>query len=205
MKFLIPFLVIAALQTGLAQTPKDTPMNDKKTQSVTLGGGCFWCMEALYSAVNGVTVATPGYAGGKIPNPTYEMVCTGRTGHAEVVHVEFDPSVISYDEILNLFWKAHDPTTLNQQGADHGTQYRSIIITTNDTEKAIAEKSKAAAQKDFKQPIVTEITVDKPFYPAEKYHVDYYKNHPEEGYSSYVIEPKLEKFKKELKERKELK
>ncbi|MEO8205432.1 MAG: peptide-methionine (S)-S-oxide reductase MsrA [Chthoniobacterales bacterium] len=175
-------------------------MNDKKTEKAILGGGCFWCMEALYQAVNGVTSITSGYAGGIVPNPTYEQVSTGRTGHAEVVLLEFDPSEVSYEKILSLFWKAHDPTTLNRQGADEGTQYRSIIVCENDAQKAIAEKSKAEAQKDFKEPIVTEIVVGKEFFPSEKYHHDYYKKHPNEGYSQMVIAPKLEKFKKVIKQ-----
>ncbi|MEO8206990.1 MAG: peptide-methionine (S)-S-oxide reductase MsrA [Chthoniobacterales bacterium] len=177
-------------------------MNDKKTEKAILGGGCFWCMEALYQAVNGVDKITSGYAGGTVPNPTYAMVCTGQTGHAEVVEVEFDPTVTSYEKILNLFWKAHDPTTLNSQGADSGTQYRSIIVCENDAQKAIAEKSRAEAQKNFKEPIVTEIVEGKPFYPSEKYHHNYYNQHPADGYSQAVIEPKLEKFKKELKSQK---
>lgn len=167
-----------------------------KTEKATIGGGCFWCVEAMYQTVPGIIGVVSGYAGGTLPNPTYDQVCTGRTGHAEVVQIEFDPSKVSYEKIIDLFWKAHDPTTLNRQGADEGTQYRSIILTENDEQKAIAEKSKAAAQKDFKNPIVTEIVPLTAFYPAEKYHQDFYENNPGHPYNQAVTKPKLEKFQK---------
>ncbi len=169
---------------------------EQKTEKATIGGGCFWCVEAMYQTVPGIKSVTSGYAGGTVPNPTYEQVCTGRTGHAEVVQIEFDPAQVGYDKIIDLFWKAHDPTTLNRQGADAGTQYRSIILTENDAQKAAAEKSKAAAQKDFKNPIVTEIVPLTEFYPAEKYHQDFYDRNPTHPYNQAVTEPKLEKFKK---------
>jgi peptide-methionine (S)-S-oxide reductase len=165
-------------------------------QVITLGGGCFWCVEAVYQEVPGVTSIVSGYAGGTTPNPSYEDVCTGRTGHAEVVQITYDPAKISYEKIIDLFWKAHDPTTLNRQGGDSGTQYRSIILTNNDEEHALAEKSKTDAQKDFKDPIVTEIKPLTAFYPAEKYHQNFYRNNPSYPYSEAVIEPKLEKFRK---------
>jgi len=135
-----------------------------------------------------------GYAGGTKANPTYEEVCTGRTGHAEVAQITFDPAVISYDELLNLFWKSHDPTTLNRQGADTGTQYRSVIFYHSDEQKTAAERSKADAQKNFREPIVTEITPLVKFYEAENYHQDYYRNNPGAPYCQFVIRPKLEKI-----------
>lgn len=169
---------------------------EPKTSRVIVGGGCFWCVEAVYQTVPGILSATSGYAGGKVPNPTYEQVCTGRTGHAEVVQIEFDPARISYEQVIDLFWKAHDPTTLNRQGADVGTQYRSIILYENEEQKAAAEKSKAAAQAQFKSPIVTEIVPLQAFYPAETYHQDFYDKNPDYPYSQAVITPKLEKLRK---------
>jgi peptide-methionine (S)-S-oxide reductase len=162
-----------------------------------VGGGCFWCVEAVYETVPGILGVTSGYAGGNVPNPTYEEVSTGRTGHAEVVQIEFDPDQISYEQVLDLFWKAHDPTTLNRQGPDTGPEYRSIILYENEEEKAIAEKSKKAAQAQFKDPIVTEIVPLKAFYPAEQYHQHFYKNNPNYPYSRAIIRPKLEKLQKE--------
>ncbi len=169
---------------------------EKKTESAVLGGGCFWCVEAMYQSVPGVLAVTSGYAGGTVPNPTYEQVCTGTTGHAEVVKIDYDPTRIDYEKIIDLFWKAHDPTTLNRQGHDTGTQYRSIILYSNEEQKALAEKSRAAAQKDFRDPIVTEIVPLKEFYPAEGYHQDFYDNNPNHPYNRAVTAPKLEKFKK---------
>jgi peptide-methionine (S)-S-oxide reductase len=171
---------------------------EKKARAI-LGGGCFWCVEAVYENVPGILGVISGYAGGKVPNPTYEEVCTGRTGHAEVVEINYDPGKISYDKILDLFWKAHDPTTLNRQGPDSGPQYRSIILYEDEAQKAIAEKSKAAAQADFKDPIVTEIVPLEELYPAEKYHQDFYANNPNYPYSRAIIRPKLEKLEKSAK------
>ena len=171
---------------------------EKKARAI-LGGGCFWCVEAVYENVPGILAVISGYAGGNVPDPTYEEVCTGRTGHAEVVEIEYDPDKITYDKILDLFWKAHDPTTLNRQGPDSGPQYRSIILYEDETQKAAAEKSKAAAQADFKDPIVTEIAPLKEFYPAEKYHQDFYANNPNYPYSRAIIRPKLEKLEKSAK------
>lgn len=170
---------------------------EQKTARATVGGGCFWCVEAVYQTVPGILAVISGYAGGDVPNPTYEQVCTGRTGHAEVVQIEFDPAKISYEKVIDLFWQAHDPTTLNRQGPDTGPQYRSIILYENEEEKAIAEKSKKAAQAQFKDPIVTEIVPLKVFYPAEGYHQDFYKNNPNYPYSRAIIRPKLEKFEKD--------
>jgi len=170
-----------------------------KTVLATLGGGCFWCTEAIYQMLPGVKSVVSGYAGGKTENPTYKQVCEGNTGHAEVIQIEFDPGVISYEKILETFWEAHDPTTLNRQGADTGTQYRSVIFYHSEAQKAAAEKSKAAAQKDFIQPIVTEISPLPKFYKAEGYHQDYYRNNPSQGYCRMVIKPKVDKFEKKLK------
>lgn len=164
------------------------------TETATIGGGCFWCVEAVYQTVPGVISVTSGYAGGTVEHPTYEQVCSGRTGHAEVVQIAFDPAKVSYEKIIDLFWKAHDPTTLNRQGADEGTQYRSIILFENDAQKAAAEKSKTTAQSSFSRPIVTEIVPLKTFYPAEKYHQDFYQNNPAHPYNQGVVRPKVEKF-----------
>jgi peptide-methionine (S)-S-oxide reductase len=153
--------------------------------------------------VPGVKSVTSGFAGGTKENPSYEEVCTGNTGHAEVIHIEYDPAAVSYEKLLAIFWQAHDPTTLDRQGADVGTQYRSIILYNNDTQKAAAEKSKTLAQKDFKQRIVTQIVPLKKFYPAKLDHQNYYRNNPNQGYCRAVIQPKVEKFEKKLKEGKE--
>jgi peptide-methionine (S)-S-oxide reductase len=167
------------------------PMNE---EHAVLGGGCFWCVEAVYQGLPGIQSVVSGYAAGKNPNPTYEEVCTGASGHAEVVKISFDPSVISYDRILELFWDAHDPTTLNRQGADHGTQYRSIIIAENAAQLEAAEKAKAAAQPKFRGGIVTEIIEGAEFFPAEKYHQDFAERNPGHPYVRAVIDPKLNKI-----------
>jgi len=169
-----------------------------KTQTATLGGGCFWCVEAVYERMPGIISVTSGYAGGEKENPTYEDICTGKTGHAEVVQIEYDPEKISYDKIIDLFWDAHDPTTLNRQGNDVGTQYRSIILTTNDDEARAAKESKDRAQAKFSSPIVTEIVPLEKFYPAEDYHQDFYRENPMHPYNMAVIRPKLDKLKDKL-------
>lgn len=163
-------------------------------ETIVLGGGCFWCIEAAYRRLDGVIGAESGYAGGHVEQPTYRQVCTGTTGHAEVVKVTFDSDIISLEDILDFFWRAHDPTTLNRQGADVGPQYRSAIFYNDDRQRAIAEQSKAAAQASFTDPIVTEITPAGTFYPAEDYHRDYYENNPGQGYCRMVIQPKLKKL-----------
>jgi peptide-methionine (S)-S-oxide reductase len=164
-------------------------------EKAVLGGGCFWCIDAVYHGQPGIKSVVSGYAGGTVPHPTYEQVCTGTTGHAEVVEITFDPALTTYEKVLDLFWDAHDPTTLNRQGADAGTQYRSIIIAQNPAQLAAAEKSKAAAQPKFRQPIVTGIVEGKEFYPAEEHHQDFYERNPDYPYSRAVIAPKLEKLK----------
>ena len=163
-------------------------------EHAVLGGGCFWCVEAVYEGLPGVKSVVSGYAAGKTPNPTYEEICTGESGHAEVVKISFDPALISYEKILELFWDAHDPTTLNRQGADHGTQYRSIIIAQNAAQRVTAEKSKAAAQSRFRTPIVTEIVDFTEFFPAEGYHQDFAEKNPGHPYVRAVIDPKLRKI-----------
>ncbi len=159
-----------------------------------LGGGCFWCIEAVFEGMPGVDEVESGYAGGGDPAPTYDAVCSGTTGHAEVVRVAFDPGRVSYETILERFWKAHDPTTLNRQGGDVGTQYRSIILTTDAAQLAAAELSRAAAQREWDRPIVTELVALTKFYPAEAYHQDYFRRNPDAGYCRVVIRPKLQKF-----------
>lgn len=160
----------------------------------TLGGGCFWCVEAVYLRVAGVTSAVSGYAGGTVHNPTYEAVCSERTGHAEVVQIAFDADVVSYERILELFWHSHDPTTRNRQGHDVGTQYRSIILTHDDYQQRCAVASREEAQRMFRRPIVTEIQPLRRFYPAESYHQDYYARNARAPYCRVVIEPKLRKL-----------
>jgi peptide-methionine (S)-S-oxide reductase len=167
-----------------------------ETQTATLGGGCFWCLDAAYRQIEGVAGVVSGYAGGRRPNPTYEQVSTGATGHAEVVQVEFDPSVISYGEILDILWTIHDPTTLNRQGADVGTQYRSVIFYADEAQKAAAEASRRAVQELWSNPVVTEIVPLEAFYPAEEYHQDYFARNPGQGYCVAVINPKLDKLRK---------
>jgi peptide-methionine (S)-S-oxide reductase len=169
-------------------------------ETATLGGGCFWCVEAVFQDLIGVRQVVSGYAGGAIENPTYQQVCTGTTGHAEVVQITFDPEVISFEEILYVFWRTHDPTTLNRQGADVGTQYRSVIFYHDDEQKAIAEKSKREtdAAGVWPNPIVTEISPVSEFFQAEDYHQNYYRDNPHQPYCMMVIDPKVRKFKKEF-------
>jgi len=166
------------------------------TETATLGAGCYWCIEAAYRQLDGVYSVTSGFMGGRVKNPTYEQVCEGGSGHAEVVQVVFDPKKISYDKILAWFWDLHDPTTLNRQGNDVGTQYRSVIFYHSDAQKITAQASKAAAAEKFKDPIVTEIATASEFYPAPTGHQDYYfQNKSKNPYCRFVIEPKLKKLK----------
>lgn len=162
--------------------------------AATLGGGCFWCVEAVYQRTAGVRRVTSGYAGGKQRNPTYEAVCAGNTGHAEVVQIEFDERAVSYADILEVFWRAHDPTTPNRQGADVGTQYRSIICYHDDRQREVAVRSRERAGGRFRKPIVTEIVPLEAFYPAERYHRNYYNQNRRAGYCRVVIAPKLSKL-----------
>lgn len=166
-------------------------------EKATFGAGCFWCVEAVFERLPGVHSVVAGYAGGTTPNPTYKEVCSGTTGHAEVAQITFDPSKISYERLLEVFWEAHDPTTLNRQGADVGTQYRSVIFYHNERQKIAAEKSKMKAQQHFRDPIVTQIQQLPHFYEAENYHQDYYRNNPNAPYCTFVIKPRLKKLKLE--------
>lgn len=188
-------LALVSATSGRAQG-----MNTNHTEVAYFGGGCFWCMEAEFQRIPGVKFVTSGFAGGHTTNPTYEQVCTGETGHAEVTRIEFDPQKISYEKLLKYFWDAHDPTTLNRQGNDEGTQYRSIILYASEAQKEAAIKSKAEAQKTFKDPIVTEIVPETKFYKAENYHQDYYNNHRTAPYCLVVIRPKVEKIEKKIKQ-----
>jgi peptide-methionine (S)-S-oxide reductase len=163
-------------------------------EKITLAGGCFWCTESVFIRIPGVLKSVSGYANGTKDNPTYQQVCTGTTGHAEVVQVEFDAAVVTLEALLELFWKAHDPTTLNRQGNDVGTQYRSGIYWTSDAQKSVAEASLKKAQSRFDRPIVTEVLPLKAFWPAEDYHQDYFNKNPNQAYCRAVIPPKLKKL-----------
>jgi peptide-methionine (S)-S-oxide reductase len=167
-----------------------------KIETATFGGGCFWCSEAVFQRIPGVISVTSGYSGGNVPNPSYEMVCTGLTGHAEVVQIEFDSSIVPYDKLLSAFWAHHDPTTPNQQGDDFGPNYRSIILYHNDAQKQAALKSyqDLKARRVYRRPIVTELVKFEAFFPAEAYHQNYYNNHRGDNYSNAYIEPKLRKM-----------
>jgi peptide-methionine (S)-S-oxide reductase len=196
-KLLSAGLLLGGVAAGAAQT---NSMNSSShhLETATLGGGCFWCTEAIYQLLPGVKSVTSGYAGGTKENPTYQEVCTGLTGHAEVVQIEFDPAEITFAKVLETFWEVHDPTTLNRQGPDTGPQYRSIILYHSPAQKTAAEKSKAEAQKHLSKPIVTEIVPFKKFFKAENYHQDYFQNNPNQPYCSLVIRPKVEKFELKL-------
>ena len=164
------------------------------TETAIIGGGCFWCTEAVFEKVDGVKEAISGYAGGKVPNPTYKQICTGLTGHAEVIKIIYDPKVITFERILEIFGDAHDPTTLNRQGADVGTQYRSTIMYLNESQKEIATKWKSSLNAKLVDQVVTEIVPAPIFYNAEEYHQDYYDKNPNQGYCNFVIRPKLKKL-----------
>lgn len=183
--------------------PKETMSENQQvagTQKATFGGGCFWCVEAVFQRLKGVIAVESGYAGGTIKNPTYREICTGKTGHAEVAQITFDPKVISYEDLVYVFFRTHDPTTLNRQGADVGTQYRSVIFFHDEAQKAIAEKVKKETEsaRVWSNPIVTEISALPVFYKAEDYHQNYYNNNSSQGYCVYVIDPKITKLEKEF-------
>ncbi|WP_282040684.1 peptide-methionine (S)-S-oxide reductase MsrA [Winogradskyella flava] len=172
-------------------------MTSKNLQIAIVGGGCFWCTEAVFQEIKGVRKVVSGYSGGNVPGrPTYKEICSGLTGHAEVVQVTFDPSVISYEDILVIFMTTHDPTTLNRQGADRGTQYRSVIFYNDENQKGIAEVVIRELAQYYENPIVTEVSEAVTFYEAEKEHQDFYKNNPDYGYCNFVIDPKLAKLRK---------
>ncbi len=201
------FFVFAILATACGQTAPVQPTtkttdinmeNLQNTDTAIFGAGCFWCVEAVFTELKGVQSVQSGYTGGHIKNPSYKEVCTGRTGHAEVAKIVFDPAVISFDELLEVFWQTHDPTTLNRQGADVGTQYRSSIFYINDAQKELAEfyKNKLNASGAWDNPIITEIAPLGAYYAAEDYHQNYFANNPDQPYCSAVVRPKVEKFRK---------
>jgi peptide-methionine (S)-S-oxide reductase len=177
--------------------------NRKNMEVATFGSGCFWCTEAIFQQLKGVESAISGYSGGNVKNPTYNEVCSGQTGHAEVIQVKFNPEIITYTELLEVFWQTHNPTTLNRQGADVGTQYRSVIFYHSNEQKKLAEtlKRKLDEAKIYNDPIVTDITEFDTFYKAEEYHQEYYDNNKAQPYCNFVITPKLDKFKKVFKDK----
>jgi peptide-methionine (S)-S-oxide reductase len=183
------------------QTPAEQPA--RQTEVATLGGGCFWCLDAVYGELKGVKSVVSGYSGGTVKNPTYEQVSSGTTGHAEVVQIEFDPRVITYDDILTVFFSIHDPTTVNRQGADLGSQYRSVIFYHDDRQKEIAEKKikEVDASREWPRPVVTEVVPFEGFYKAEDYHQEYFERNPGAGYCRAVIAPKVSKFREHFKEK----
>jgi peptide-methionine (S)-S-oxide reductase len=199
--------IMADPKQGPAKTSESTntesPSAVAALEEATFGSGCFWCTEAVFQQLKGVKAVVSGYSGGRTKNPTYEEVCTGATGHAEVIRVKFDPKVVTYVDLLEVFWKTHDPTTLNRQGADHGTQYRSVIFYHNETQQKLATeyKKKLDESKAFDKPIVTEISPIKDFYPGEDYHQNYFRNHPENPYCTAVINRKVAKFKAVFKDK----
>lgn len=199
----LPAVIVCTLALTVRAADPSSQMSKEPAPAsghelATLGGGCFWCVEAAFELLDGVQSVTSGYAGGHDPQPTYKRVCAGQTGHAEVVQIAFDPHRISYERLLEVFWMVHDPTTLNRQGNDVGTQYRSIILYHNPAQKAAAEQSRQTAAKQFTRPIVTEIVPLTKFHPAEGYHQDYFRLNPNQGYCQVVIAPKVQKLKKTL-------
>lgn len=189
------FLLCLVFFTSIGQ---DRNMKEMKYETITLGAGCFWCVEAIFTELDGVVSVSSGYTGGHVKDPTYKEVCTGKTGHAEVAQIKYDPDVISFKEILEVFWKTHDPTTLNRQGNDIGTQYRSAIFCHTTEQIEIAEHYKNELNKSgaWANPVVTEISEMETFYPAEDYHNNYFAEHGDEMYCKFVIQPKVDKFKK---------
>ncbi|RXQ95561.1 peptide-methionine (S)-S-oxide reductase [Ancylomarina salipaludis] len=194
----LKLVIIGLLLSTLSQASTQSEMEKKNTEIATLGAGCFWCVETIFEELKGVINVESGYMGGETLNPSYKDVCTGETGHAEVCQITFDPTIISFEELLEVFWQIHNPTTLNRQGADVGTQYRSVIFYHNDNQKQIAEDLLKSLDKSgaWDDPIVTEISPAKEFYKAENYHQDYYNLNKSQPYCSFVIKPKIEKFKK---------
>jgi len=211
MRSILISLAFVALFAGVScgqknKNAKKTMTNPIQTEGLelaTFGSGCFWCTEAVFQNVEGVEKVESGYSGGKVKNPTYKEVCSGLTGHAEVIQLTYDPKKVTYDELLEIFWKTHDPTTLNRQGNDEGPQYRSVIFYHNDEQKRLAEsyKAKLIQEQIYDRPIVTEVTPFSVFYKAEDYHQNYYNLNGNAPYCSYVITPKVEKFKKVFKDK----
>ncbi|MBL7858270.1 MAG: peptide-methionine (S)-S-oxide reductase MsrA [Cyclobacteriaceae bacterium] len=202
-------LLVVGISCGQRTKEKNTTIMIPETSAksslelATFGSGCFWCTEAIFQNIDGVELVESGYSGGRVKNPTYREVCSGLTGHAEVIQVHYDPAKVAFEELLEIFWKTHDPTTLNRQGADIGTQYRSVVFYHNENQKKLAEeyKSKLDESGAFDKPIVTEISPFNIFYKAEDYHQNYYNLNGSAPYCSYVIQPKLEKFRKVFQEK----
>jgi peptide-methionine (S)-S-oxide reductase len=186
------FTVLLTLFTAMSLQAETKPAS--KHEFATFGGGCFWCMEAVFQRLPGIVKSVSGYSGGKTQNPTYEDICAHGSGHAEVIQVEFDPAVITYDRVLEVFFESHDPTTLNRQGADEGDQYRSVIFYHDEAQHVAAGRVKLKAQAGFRDPIVTEIVPLKKFWRAEDYHQDYFNQNPNAGYCAFVIKPKVKKL-----------
>ncbi|MBL0743617.1 peptide-methionine (S)-S-oxide reductase MsrA [Chryseolinea sp. Jin1] len=211
MRSILISLALIVLFAGISCGQKNKTVSKKMTNSIqkeglelaTFGSGCFWCTEAVFQNVDGVEKVESGYTGGKVKNPTYKEVCSGLTGHAEVIRLTYDPQKVTYDELLEIFWKTHDPTTLNKQGNDEGPQYRSVIFYHNDQQKQLAEsyKAKLTQEQVYDRPIVTEISPAVEFYVAEDYHQNYYNLNGNAPYCAYVIQPKVEKFKKVFKDK----
>ncbi len=202
MKFIIAgVLIVFSIATSQVKSITKGKKMEQRSEVVTLGAGCFWCVEAVYQQLEGVEKVESGYSGGTVKNPTYEQVCSGRTGHAEVIQVTFDPEKITFKELLEVFFRTHNPTTLNKQGADAGTQYRSAIFYHSNEQKTIAEqvKKETDAAKIWDDPVVTEIAPFTEFFKAEEYHQNYYEQNSYQPYCMMVINPKLSKFKKEFK------
>lgn len=202
------FLLIIQVQYSCSSQTGNVTMENQhnitgNTDTAVFGTGCFWCSQAVFQSLAGVKEVTCGYSGGTTVNPDYEAVCTGETGHAEVVQIVFDPDSIRFEDLLDVFWLTHDPTTLNRQGGDIGTQYRSVIFYNSPAQKAAAESSLKSLEAEgiFENPVVTEISPLINFYPAEAYHQDYFRKHPDQGYCQAVIRPKMEKFRKTFKEK----
>lgn len=189
------------MTTTVAAKDSNLITTSGQMETATLGGGCFWCVEAIFQDLKGVQKVESGYTGGHVANPTYREICTGTTGHAEVIQVTFDPAVISFKEILEIFFTFHDPTTLNRQGADAGTQYRSAIFYHSPTQKTVAEEVKKSMQEIWDDPIVTEITPLDKYYKAEDYHQNYFKENPNQAYCSIVIAPKVKKLRQQYQEK----
>ncbi len=190
----------ASIQTQAKETRKVVPSKEG-LEVATIGGGCFWCLEAVFLELEGVEQVVSGYSGGKVDNPTYKQVCNGDTGHAEVVQIHYDPSKFTFDDLMDVFFHLHDPTTLNRQGNDVGTQYRSVVYYHNEDQKKRAEAAKVKAQAEYKDPIVTEMAALSKFYPAEDYHQSYYANNPGQPYCSFVVGPKVAKVRSKYKDR----
>ena len=203
--FLLLFITGAASCAGNSETitTDNIIMSDSTLQTATFGAGCFWCVEAVFSDLKGVEAVEAGYTGGQTKNPSYKDVCSGKTGHAEVARITYDSDIVSYEDLLEVFWHTHDPTTLNRQGADMGTQYRSVIFYHNEEQRKIAEESKKRTEGSglWDAPIVTQIETLPEYYKAEDYHQNYFVNNPSQPYCSAVIKPKVEKFRKQFKDK----